>query len=62
MNDEDYVLYLNKSKLLPISLTVFKNDLLLLNKILNNELPINFLIFGQSTRALSHSEHFSECQ
>ena len=45
LNDEDYVFYLNKSKLLPISLTLFKNDLFLLNNILNNELPINFLDF-----------------
>ena len=45
MNDEDYVLYFNKSKLLPISLTLIKNDLFLLNKILNNELPINVLDF-----------------
>ena len=45
MNDEDYVLYLNKNKLLPISLTLFKNDLILLNKILNNGLPVNFLDF-----------------
>ena len=45
INDEDYVLYLKKSKLLPISLTVFKNELILLNKILNNELPINVLDF-----------------
>ena len=36
---------LNESKLLPISLTLFKNDIILLNNILNNELPINFLNF-----------------
>ena len=45
MNDEDYVLFLNKSKLLPISLTLFKNDLILLNKVLNNELLKNFFNF-----------------
>ena len=37
--DSDYVFYLNKSILLPFSLTLFKNDLILLN----NELAINFL-------------------
>ena len=37
--------YLNKSKLLPVSLTLFKNDLILLNNILNNKLPINFFNF-----------------
>ena len=45
MNDEDYVLFLNKSKLLPISLTLFKNDLILLNKVLNNELLKIFFNF-----------------
>ena len=41
LNDEDFVFYLNKSKRLPISLTLIKNDFSLLNNILNNELPIN---------------------
>ena len=45
MKDEDYVLYLNKSKLLPISLTLLKNDLILLFKIPKNMLPIKFFDF-----------------
>ena len=56
MNDKDYVLYLNKNKLLPISLTLFKNDLILLNRILNNGLPINFLDFWTIDKGLSQIE------
>ena len=45
IDDQDYVFYLNKSKLLPISLALFENDLVLLNNILDNEWRINFLEF-----------------
>ena len=45
LNDEDYAFFLNKSKLLQLSLTLFKNDLVLLNNILKNELSINFFDF-----------------
>ena len=45
LNDENCVFYLNESKILPISLMLSKNELISLNNILNNELPINFLDF-----------------
>ena len=48
--------------MLPFSLTLVENDLVLLN----NEVVINFLNFGQSTRALIQNERkkrrFWECQ
>ena len=42
---------LNKTKLLPISLIIFKNDLTLLNNILNNKLPMNFFVFRTIDRS-----------
>ena len=36
-------MFFGKIKLVPISLKLFKNDFILLNNILNNDVPINFL-------------------